>query len=372
MGRRSPPSPRSPRSRGDGGVSLLLCFGFGYTAQHYAALYGARYDRIAGTTRSAANAAALAARQFGGRTIGMIVFDGAHAAAEPALEQNPITSNRLFSSARPPPRMRGESGDPASSHLHLDSRFCGNERKSASTPSERALAAAIADATAILVSVAPDGGVDPVLARWSDAIAAAPHLGAIVYLSTVAVYGNHDGRWIDETTPLQPALTRARDRIEAERAWAAIGAARGVPVAVIRVAGIYGPGANALEAVKAGRARRIVKPGQVFNRIHVADLAQIIDQAFARRADGVFNAADDEPTAPSDPIVYAATLLGVAPPPEVAFADAKTAMSPFAASFYGESKRVRNDRIKTELGVVLRYPTYREGLRALAAEQGGG
>ena len=133
---------------------------------------------------------------------------------------------------------------------------------------------------------------------------------AIVYLSTIAVYGNHDGRWIDETTPLTPALTRAGDRIEAERAWQALGAARGIPVAIIRIAGIYGPGANALETVKAGRARRIVKPGQVFNRIHVGDLAQIIDKAIdaalTRRAGGIFNAADDEPTAPGDPIVFAA------------------------------------------------------------------
>ena len=192
----------------------------------------------------------------------------------------------------------------------------------------------------------------------------------LVYLSTIAVYGNHDGRWIDETTPLEPILTRAGDRIEAERAWQAFGAAHGIPVAVIRIAGIYGPGANALETLQAGRSRRIVKPGQVFNRIHVDDLAQIIDMAAVRRADGVFNAADDEPTAPGDPIVFAARLLGVAPPREIAFEDAKKTMSPLAISFYGESKRVRNDRIKTVLGVSLRYPTYREGLRALAAGSG--
>ena len=202
-----------------------------------------------------------------------------------------------------------------------------------------------------------------------DAIAAAPGLAAIVYLSTIAVYGNHDGGWIDEDTPLTPALTRAEDRIEAERAWQALGAARGVPVAVIRIAGIYGPGQNALETVKSGRARRIVKPGQVFNRIHVGDLADIIDGAVSlaltRGAGGVFNAADDEPTAPGDPIAFAAGLLGVAPPPEVPFEEAKKTMSPFAVSFYGESKRVRNARIKSVLGVTLRYPTYREGLRAL-------
>jgi nucleoside-diphosphate-sugar epimerase len=291
-------------------VTALVCLGFGYSAQHYVALYGTRFDRIVGTTRSEDNAAALAATRYGGRAVEMVVFDGGHASP--------------------------------------------------------ALGGAIAGATALLVSISPDAGADPVLTLMHDAIAASPRLATIVYLSTIAVYGNNDGRWIDETTPLTPALTRAGDRIDAERAWLALGAARGVAVAIIRIAGIYGPGANALETLKAGRARRIVKPGQVFNRIHVADLAQIVDKAIARRADGVFNAADDEPTAPGDPIVFAAGLLGVAPPPEIAFEEAKKTMSPFAISFYGESKRVRNDRIKSALGVSLRYPTYREGLRALA------
>jgi nucleoside-diphosphate-sugar epimerase len=291
-------------------VSTLVCLGFGYSAQHYVAGHGKRFDRIIGTTRGEANAATLAARQFGGNQVEMMVFDGASASA--------------------------------------------------------ALRDAVTAATAIVVSISPDDGTDPTLACLRDAIMAAPRLGSIVYLSTIAVYGNHDGRWIDEATPLTPALTRASDRIEAERAWQAMGATRGIPVAVIRIAGIYGPGQNALETVKAGRARRIVKPGQVFNRIHVADLAQIIDKAFEQRADGVFNAADDEPTPPGDPIAYAAQLVGVAPPPEVPFEEAKATMSPFAISFYGESKRVRNARIKSVLGVTLRYPTYREGLRALA------
>ena len=298
-------------------MTTLVCLGFGYSAQHYVTLYGNRFDRIIGTTRSEDNAAALGARQFGGgRTVEMLVFDG---------------------TAPSPP-----------------------------------LAAAIADATVLLDSISPHQGADPVLAHLRDALMAAPRLGAIVYLSTIAVYGNHDGRWIDETTPLTPALTRAGDRIEAERAWQALGDARDIPVAVIRIAGIYGPAANALEAVKAGRARRIVKPGQVFNRIHVGDLAQIIDKAIdaglKNRAGGVFNAADDEPAAPGDPIAFAADLLGVTPPPEIAFEDARKSMTPFAVSFYGESKRVRNDRIKSALGVTLRYPTYREGLRALAGE----
>jgi nucleoside-diphosphate-sugar epimerase len=297
-------------------VNTLLCLGFGYSAQHYAALYGGRFDRIIGTTRSTAHAAELAARPFGGPAVEMVVFDG-HTAA-PALVE------------------------------------------------------AVGQASVLLVSISPADGVDPTLAV---AIAAAPRLVSIVYLSTIAVYGDHAGAWIDEDTPLTPALTRAKDRIDAERAWQALGAARNLPVAVIRIAGIYGPGQNALEAVKAGRARRIVKPGQVFNRIHVGDLAGIIDGAVAlalsRRAGGIFNAADDEPTAPGDPIVYAAGLLGVEPPPEIAFEEAKKTMSPFAISFYGESKRVRNARIKSALGVTLRYPTYREGLRALARKDAG-
>jgi nucleoside-diphosphate-sugar epimerase len=298
-------------------VNSLVCLGFGYTAQHYVALYGKRFGRVVGTTRSEESATTLRSRQFGGNVVEMLVFDG--------------------NTASP------------------------------------TLAAAITDSAVLLVSISPDQGTDPTLAHLRDAIAAASRLAAIVYLSTIAVYGNHDGRWIDETTALTPALTRAGDRIEAERAWQALGEACGIPVAVIRIAGIYGPGANALETVKAGRARRIVKPGQVFNRIHVGDLAQIIDRAIdmalARRAGGVFNAADNEPTAPGDPILFAASLLGVTPPAEIAFEEAKKTMTPFAVSFYGESKRVRNDRIKSVLGVSLRYPTYREGLRALAGEK---
>jgi nucleoside-diphosphate-sugar epimerase len=295
---------------------MLVCPGFGYSAQHYVALYGKRFDHIVGTTRSEDKAAALQSRQFGGSTIEFLVFDG-------------ITA----------------------------------------VPT---LAGAVGAANVLLVSIAPDRGADPVLRHLRDAIAAAPRLDSIVYLSTIAVYGNHDGRWIDEAAPLTPALTRASDRIDAERAWLALGEARGIPVTVIRIAGIYGPGTNALEAVKAGRARRIINAGQVFNRIHVGDLAQIVDKAvdmaLKHRVGGIFNAADDEPTAPGDPVAFAAGLLGVAPPAEVAFEEAKKTMTAFAQSFYGDSKRVRNDRIKSVLGVSLRYPTYREGLRMLATE----
>ena len=300
-------------------MTTLVCLGFGYSAQHYAALYGRRFDRIVGTTRSEQNAAALRGRRFGRSAAEIHVFGG--------------------------------------------------------TSGSSALATAIADATVLLVSSAPDRDIDPALSHLRAAIAAAPRLKSIIYLSTVAVYGNHDGRWVDETTPLTRALTRAASRIDAEAAWQGLGEARDVPTTVIRIAGIYGPGANALETLKAGRARRIIKPGQVFNRIHVADLAQVIDKAMdaalTRRAGGIFNAADDEPSAPGDPILFAATLLGVAPPAEIAFEEAKKTMSPVAAGFYGESKRVRNHRIKSVLGVSLRYPTYREGLWALATEPSG-
>ncbi|MGC2777494.1 MAG: hypothetical protein WA418_17855, partial [Bradyrhizobium sp.] len=163
-------------------------------------------------------------------------------------------------------------------------------------------------------------------------------------------------------------LPRGDGRLEAERAWQAFGAKRGVHVAVLRLAGIYGPGQNALTSLQQGTAKRIAKPGQVFNRIHVGDITQAIDAALARRADGVFNVADDEPSPQGDPIVFAAALLGIAPPPEIPFAQARKTLSPMALGFYGECKRVRNDKLKRELGVTLRYPTYREGLRALYAE----
>jgi nucleoside-diphosphate-sugar epimerase len=290
-------------------LSTLLCLGFGYSATHYVARHGPRFDRIIGTTRMAANATELGACRFGGRTVEMIVFDGE--VATPAL---------------------------------ID---------------------AVRAASVLLVSISPAAGIDPTLARLNNTLAAAPQLASIVYLSTIAVYGNHDGAWIDEDTPLTPALTRAEDRIEAERAWQALGAARGVPVSIIRIAGIYGPGQNALVNVRLGRARNVAKPGQVFNRIHVADIAQAIDATFAHGADGVFNVTDDAPTPPGDPIVFAAGLLGMASPPEIPFAEAAATMTPIAASFYAENRRVRNERLKTTLGVTLRYPTYREGLAAL-------
>ncbi|MGA8077614.1 MAG: NAD-dependent epimerase/dehydratase family protein, partial [Xanthobacteraceae bacterium] len=161
---------------------------------------------------------------------------------------------------------------------------------------------------------------------------------------------------------------RGRQRLAAERRWQDLGARRGIPVAVLRLAGIYGPGRNALTQIVRGGARRIVKPGQVFNRIHVDDIAQAIDAALAGGASGIVNVADDEPSPPAEPLAFAAQLLGVPPPPEVPFEWAAPTMSPLALSFWQECRRVRNDKLKRELGVILRYPTYREGLRALLAE----
>ena len=219
----------------------------------------------------------------------------------------------------------------------------------------------------VLVSVPPDHDGDPVLGAFGEALAGADRLQSIVYLSTVGVYGDNAGAWVDEETPARPVTDRSRARRAAEEAWTALAARSGKALAILRLAGIYGPGRNALVQVASSTARRIVKPGQVFNRIHVADIAQAIEAAFVGRHDGIVNVADDEPTPPGEPIAFAAGLLGVPPPPEIAFAEAARTMTPMALSFYGENRRVRNDRLKRALGVALKYPTYREGLTALFA-----
>jgi nucleoside-diphosphate-sugar epimerase len=286
---------------------MLICFGLGYSAQQFAENFGEKFDRIVGTVRSTDRAAALNAHPSG--RLKALVFDGAVAAPD--------------------------------------------------------LQSAIALADAALVSVPPDENGDPVLRACSDALANAQQLRGIVYLSTIGVYGDRGGAWVDEETPPQPGAARSRERLAAEQAWLDFGARQNIAVAVLRLAGIYGPGQNALVQIARGSARRIVKPGQVFNRIHVGDIAQAIDAAFARGASGIFNVADDEPTPPADPIVFAAQLMGVAAPPEIPFEQAAPSMSPMALSFWQECRRVKNDKLKRELGVRLRYPTYREGLRAL-------
>jgi nucleoside-diphosphate-sugar epimerase len=236
-------------------------------------------------------------------------------------------------------------------------------------PAEGDIAGAIATATHILISAAPDAAGDPVLRDLRDAIAArAPHLAWAGYLSTTGVYGDAAGDWVDEDSPLTPATERGRARVAAEVEWAAID---GLPLHVFRLAGIYGPGRGPFEKVRQGTARRIIKPGQVFSRIHVEDIAQVLDASIARPNPGqVYNLCDDDPAPPEDVIAHAARLLGLPVPPAEDFDGAE--MTPMARSFYAESKKVRNDRIKTELGVRLIYPDYKAGLAALLAEETAG
>lgn len=226
------------------------------------------------------------------------------------------------------------------------------------------LRAAIAATDGLLISAAPGETGDPMLAALADDIAAAKPK-SIVYLSSLGVYGDHDGAWIDEASPTIPAHTRGASRVDAELAWQALGRERNTPVAILRLGGIYGPGQNAFVRLLAGRAHRIDKPGHVSNRVHVADIAQAIDAAFARRFDGIVNVVDDEPAPPGDQIEFAARLLGIAPPPRLSLDEARRTLSPFLMSFYQGCARVRNDRLKRDLGVTLRYPNYRLGLQAL-------
>jgi nucleoside-diphosphate-sugar epimerase len=221
-------------------------------------------------------------------------------------------------------------------------------------------------ATHLLISAAPDAGGDPVLREARDAIAArAGRLAWVGYLSTTGVYGDNAGDWVDEDSPQTPATERGRARVMAEAAWSAI---PGLPLHIFRLAGIYGPGRGPFEKVRQGTARRIIKPGQVFSRIHVDDIAQVIDASIARPNPGrAYNVCDDDPAPPEDVIAHAAHLLGLPVPPAEDFETAE--MTPMARSFYAESKKVRNDRIKHELGVRLIHPDYRSGLAALLAEE---
>jgi len=221
------------------------------------------------------------------------------------------------------------------------------------------ISAALAQATHIIQSIPPGDSGDPVLARHADEIRTAKNLRWIGYLSTVGVYGDHGGAWVNEDTPPNPQQPRTRARVEAETAWGQIGQ----PLATFRIAGIYGPGRNALINIADGSARRIVKQDQIFNRVHVADIGASVATAAMQEATGVFNLADDEPAPPQDVIAFAANLMGVAPPPEIDFATAE--LSPMARSFYGENRRVANTRLKRDLGLSLRFPTYREGLSGM-------
>jgi nucleoside-diphosphate-sugar epimerase len=229
---------------------------------------------------------------------------------------------------------------------------------------DASIAAYLAAAEALLVSIAP-GAEDPVLARFSEALRAAPNLRAIVYLSTIGVYGDHGGAWVDETSAAASRSGRGLARLAAEAQWRALGAAIGASTHILRLAGIYGPGRNLLIKLRQGGARRIAKPGQIFNRAHVEDIAQAIGLVLAAPGPGgLWNVADEEPAPPQDVIAFAAQLLGIEPPPEEPFETAD--MTPMARSFYADNKRVSIAKLKQELGFKPKYPTYREGLSALA------
>lgn len=286
-------------------MSTLLCLGMGYTATVFARRLRARGWRIAGTGTTEDAVKRLEAEGWAG-----ILFDGLG-------------------------------------------------------PSQ-ALAARLAEATHVLVSIPPEATGDPALQWHEPDILAAPALRWIGYLSTIGVYGDHKGAWVDETTPARPVSERSGHRLEAEAAWLGIGERRGVTVQIFRLAGIYGPGRNALEHLRTGTARRVVKPGQVFNRIHVDDIAQVLEAAVMRGGSHtIYNVTDDEPAPAQDVVAYAAEISGLPLPPAIAFDDA--AFTPMARSFYAENKRVSNRRIKEDLGVRLAFPTYRQGLRSLLA-----
>jgi nucleoside-diphosphate-sugar epimerase len=285
-------------------MSTLVCLGFGYCARHFAAEFGARFTRVIGTTRDPHKIAA--------EPVELLMFEGEYRSDE----------------------------------LHK----------------------AIAQASHLLISAAPGEAGDPVLAELGHHITAAPNLESIVYLSSTGVYGDHAGAWVDEFTATVPAHARGGARVKAEQDWQTLARARRVCLAVLRLGGIYGPGQNAFVRLLAGRAHRIDKPGHVSNRIHVADIAQAIEAAFTRRFDGVVNVTDGEPASPNEQIEHAAKLLGIEPPPLLPFDEATRRLSPFLMSFYEGCARVRNDRLKRELGVTLRYPDYRAGLRALLDE----
>jgi len=222
----------------------------------------------------------------------------------------------------------------------------------------------LAQATHVLISAGPQDGRDPVLADLRNGFAQTRHLKWLGYLSTTGVYGDHNGDWVTEDTALTPSTERGHARVTAETEWMDLHRNHGLPLHIFRLAGIYGPGRGPFAKLRNGTARRIIKPGQVFSRIHVEDIAQVLLASMSTPAPGAtYNVCDDDPAPPQDVIAYAATLLGLPIPPDLPFEQAT--LSPMARSFYGESKRVDNTRIKSDLGVRLRYPDYRSGLQQL-------
>jgi len=280
----------------------IFLFGAGYSARAFSRLMTGEAERIDGTTRNEQNFPLL--EKSG---IAPIIFDGE--TASPELIDRLAKSTHVVISISP-----RESGDPSLAIVEEALRRPGNT------------------------------------IRW------------IGYLSTVGVYGNHDGNWIDETAPLAPTSRRSLERVEAESAWEALSERHGTPVALLRLSGIYGPGRNALVNLERGTARRIIKDGQVFNRIHVDDIAGSLRFLAGTNTGGAFNITDSEPAPPQDVVAYAAELMGVAIPPEIPFEEAD--LTPMGRSFYGENKRVSNQRIKA-LGYDFIYPDYKAAFSAM-------
>jgi len=285
----------------------LFCFGLGYSASRLAACLAARGWAVSGTSRSDEQAAVGRALDYA-----MYVFDGT--AGGEAVWFDGVTHIVV---SVPPGRDPGSAGD-------------------------------------------------PVLAHFAEALADMPTLSWLGYLSTTGVYGNTDGAWVDEAAPLNPNVARSVCRAAAEAAWQDLAAAHGLPLHIFRLAGIYGPRRNTLAQAAMGQARRIIKPGHQFSRIHVDDIATVLEASMvAPNSGAIYNVCDDEPAAPAEVTTFACSLLGVDLPDEVPFEEAAETMSPMGRTFWEDNRRVCNDRIKDELGVRLAYPTYREGLRAI-------
>jgi len=280
----------------------LFIFGIGYSAQAFVKIIQSRCQWIAGTTRSAEGMTAL--QELG---VTPHLFDGRSPGA--------------------------------------------------------GVAEALAEATHVLISIGPDANGDPVLNHYGEDLASAADLKWIGYLSTVGVYGNHDGAWVDEKSACRPVSKRSLWRVAAEQSWMSRAADLNVPLGLFRLAGIYGPGRSAFDKLRSGTAKRIIKPGQVFNRIHVDDIAAVLDLASNAEATGIFNVTDNEPAPPQDVIAAAADIMGIEPPPEIDFTAAD--MTPMGRSFYGENKRVSNTHARSALGWDPIYPAYREALAAM-------
>lgn len=283
----------------------IFLFGAGYSARAFAKLVSAQADFIGGTTRDSSKLAALDKEG-----ITPFLFHGTHASQE--------------------------------------------------------IADALETITHLVISTSPAQTGDPVIGLFGDIIRRAmPKLQWIGYLSTVGVYGNHAGAWVDEGTACHPVSARSVERVDAEASWQKLADERKVPLAILRLAGIYGPGRNAFINLTNGNARRLHKVGQVFNRIHVDDIAGALQFLSTRNEGGIFNITDDEPAPPQDVVAYAAELMGIEPPEESDFETAQ--LTPMARSFYGENKRVSNKRIKT-LGFSFRYPDYGTAFAAMWRE----